>query len=219
MTLVNCAAVLPDKGADSVESRLKNLDLDVLWALRTGLHDLCTTCPSSDGLGSMMDFYEGGWQEVLPGGGPPSGAMAVAWDQHREMTTRPCEARAEVEANEPDHMALGLRVRLLRYPRVIRKVLRLRGERAVLAIGEVLTKRGGELVNTMWGHHPAVGVPFLSTACRFQAPGGIVRPPTDRTFAREATGAWLRVVTVEGRDARPHAHAGAGRAHGGVSLT
>ena len=69
VTLENRAlrvTVLPDKGADIVELRLKALDLDVLWASPNGLRDPRVTHPSSEGLGAMMDFYEGGWQEILP---------------------------------------------------------------------------------------------------------------------------------------------------------
>lgn len=60
VTLENSAlrvTVLPDKGADIVELRLKALDLDVLWASPSGLRDPRTTVPSSEGAGAMMDFY------------------------------------------------------------------------------------------------------------------------------------------------------------------
>src|SRR5438046_2223320 len=48
--------VLPDKGSDIVELRLKALDLDVLWSSPSGLRDLHTTRPSSEGLGAFMDL-------------------------------------------------------------------------------------------------------------------------------------------------------------------
>src|SRR5579875_3106094 len=96
VTLENSAlrvTVLPDKGTDIVELRLKRRDLDVLWTSPTGIRDPRTTRPSSEGTGAMMDFYEGGWQEILPSGGPPSSHLGATWGQHGESTTLPWEVR------------------------------------------------------------------------------------------------------------------------------
>ena len=124
--------VLPDKGADIVELRLKALDLDVLWTSPTGLRDPRITIPSSDGVGAMMDLYEGGWQEIVPSGGPSSTHLGATWGQHGESTTLPWEIQVVEDA--PDHLAVTLRVRLLRYPLTLCKTLHLRGDRAVLEI-------------------------------------------------------------------------------------
>jgi hypothetical protein len=193
--------VLPDKGSDIVELRLKALDLDVLWSSPTGLRDLCTTRPSSEGLGAFMDLYEGGWQEVLPSGGPPTSYAGTSWGQHGETSTLPWEYRVDVD--EPAEVAVAFRVRLLRYPLTLHKVLRLRNERSVLEVEEMLTNEAEEPVELMWGHHPTVGAPFLSAATRFQLPGGTVRVPPEPTFERQralpgATGAWPEVPAVEG---------------------
>ena len=193
--------VLPDKGSDIVELRLKALDLDVLWSSPSGLRDPRTTRPSSEGMGAFMDLYEGGWQEILPSGGPPSSFAGASWGQHGETSTLPWEYR--VEMDEPDHVALALRVRLLRYPLTLHKVLRLRDERAVLELEETLTNEADEPIELMWGHHPVVGAPFLSQSCRFQLPGGTVRVPRERTFDRQharpgATGEWPEVPSSDG---------------------
>lgn len=205
VTLENRAlrvTVLPDKGSDIVELRLKALDLDVLWSSPTGLHDPRTTVPSSEGAGAFMDLYEGGWQEILPSGGPSSHHAGTSWGQHGETATLPWEYR--VEADEPDHVAIGLRVRLLRYPLAVQKTLHLRGERAVLEIDETVTNEADEPIDLMWGHHPAVGAPFLSPSCRFQLPGGTVRVPAQAAFERQrarpgATGTWPQVAAVDGQ--------------------
>lgn len=193
--------VLPDKGSDIVELRLKALDLDVLWSSPMGLRDPRTTRPSCEGMGAFMDQYEGGWQEVLPSGGPPSAWMGALWGQHGETTTLPWEWR--VESDRPDEVALSLRVRLLRYPLLIHKVLRLRDERASLEIEERLTNEGAQPVDLMWGHHPTVGEPFLSALCRFHMAGGTVRVPEERTFDTQraqpgATDSWPTVPAVDG---------------------
>jgi hypothetical protein len=195
--------VLADKGADIVELRLKPLDLDVLWTSPTGIRDPRTTILSSDGPGAMMDFYEGGWQEIVPSGGPPSAHMGAAWGQHGESTTLPWEARVVHDA--PDHIAVAFRVRLLRYPLTLQKTLHVRGARAALTIDEQLSNEGDEPVDLMWGHHPTVGAPFLSPSCRFYLPGGTVRAPAARTFERQraapgATGPWPTVRGADDRD-------------------
>jgi hypothetical protein len=192
--------VVPDKGADITEFRLKSLDLDVLWTSPMGMRDPRTTLPSSDGQGPMMDFYEGGWQEIVPSGGPPSTHLGAAWGQHGESTTLPWDTR--VEADTPDHIAVTLRVRLPRYPLALQKTLHLRGDAAVLEIEETLTNEADEPVETMWGHHPTVGAPFLSPACRFYLPGGEVRAPAEPAFERQraAAGANGRWPIIHGTD-------------------
>jgi len=204
VTLENRAlrvTVLPDKGSDIVELRLKALDLDVLWASPSGLRDPRTTRPSSEGVGAFMDLYEGGWQEILPSGGPPSIHAGTSWGQHGETATLPWEYR--IEADTTDHVAVALRVRLLRYPLTVHKVLRLRDERATLELSETLTNEADEPIDLMWGHHPTVGAPFLSAACRLQLPGGTVRVPPEAAFERQragpgATGEWPRVQARDG---------------------
>ena len=193
--------VLPDKGSDIVELRLKSLDLDVLWTSPTGIRDPRTTLPSSDAAGAMMDFYEGGWQEIVPSGGPASAHMGASWGQHGESSTLPWDLR--VVEDSADHVAVELRVRLLRYPITVHKTLSLRGERAILEIEETLCNEADEPVDLMWGHHPAVGAPFLSPACRFYLPGGEVRVPETISFERQraapgAIGRWPTIRDVEG---------------------
>jgi hypothetical protein len=193
--------VLPDKGSDIVELRLKRLDLDVLWTSPTGLRDPRTTLPSSDAAGVMMDFYEGGWQEIVPSGGPSSAHMGTSWGQHGESTTLPWDVR--VVEDSPDHVAVEMRVRLLRYPISLHKTLHMRGATAVLEIEETLTNEADEPVDIMWGHHPAVGAPFLSAACRFYLPGGEVRVPEAIGFERQraapgAAGSWPLIQDVDG---------------------
>ncbi len=72
----------------------------------------------------------------LPSGGPPSSYARASWGQHGETTTLPWETRVVVD--EPDHVALALRVRLLRFPLLIQKTLHLYGDRPVLTIEERL---------------------------------------------------------------------------------
>ncbi len=193
--------VLPDKGSDIVELRLKALDLDVLFQSPTGLRDPRTTLPSDAGMGAMMDFYEGGWQEILPSGGPPSGHAGAQWGQHGETTTLPWDVH--VEADEQDHVAISLRVRLIRYPLSVRKTIHLRDDRSILEIEEVLTNESNEPIDMMWGHHPTVGAPFLSDACRFYVPHGTVRTPSPPSFPRQQAAhgrqsRWSHVPSIDG---------------------
>jgi hypothetical protein len=204
VTLENRAlrvTVLPDKGSDIIEFRLKARDLDVLWASPMGLRNPRVTLPSSEGLGPMADFTAGGWHEILPSGGPPSSYAGANWGQHGETTTLPWETR--VLTDKADQVALEFRTRLLRYPILIQKTLRIRDDRAVLEIEEHVTNEADESLPIMWGHHPTVGAPFLSSSCRLQLPKGTVRVPELATFERQrvlsgATGDWPHIATRDG---------------------
>ncbi len=106
-------------------------------------------------------------------------------------------------ADRPEEVAVVLRVRLLRYPLVLQKVMRLRGDRAVLELDETLVNEGAEPIDLMWGHHPVLGAPFLAGGCSFHLPGGMVRVPDAVAFDRQralpaATGRWPLVADREG---------------------
>ena len=63
--------VLLDKGADIIDIVSKKRDVDFLWKKPGGIRETSKyilSTPSDSG--NFEDYYAGGWQEVLPGGGP-----------------------------------------------------------------------------------------------------------------------------------------------------
>jgi galactose mutarotase-like enzyme len=168
--------VLIDKGSDMIEFRYKPRDLDFLLRLPGGVRHPQRELPSSAGA-PFLDYYSGGWNEILPNGGPPVNYRGADLGQHGEVSLLPWE-HALVE-DTPERVAVRLWVRPLRTPFYLEKTLSLQPGRAVLAIEETLTNEGGEALHCMWGQHIAFGRPFLEE-------GAIVDAPARRFIVHEA---------------------------------
>lgn len=161
--------VLADKGSDIYEFLYKPLDVDFMWRAPNGLRRPGVTVPTAGGeAGSFMDYYEGGWQEILPSGGPAADYRGAHLGQHGEVSTIPWTVR--VEQDDAERVAVRLTARTFRTPFAVDKLLALERGRAVLHIGERLTNEGDEPVEFMLGHHPALGEGFLDDSCVIHAP-------------------------------------------------
>src|SRR5450759_4154774 len=64
--------VLLDKGSDIVEFRYKPRDLDYLLYMPGGLKNPNRGVLSTPNDGPFLDYYTGGWNDILPNGGPLS---------------------------------------------------------------------------------------------------------------------------------------------------
>jgi hypothetical protein len=161
--------VLADKGSDIYEFLYKPLDVDMMWRSPNGLRRPGVTVPTAGGEdGFFMDYYEGGWQEILPSGGPNTVYRGVKLGQHGEVSTIPWAVR--VEQDEAERVAVSFQARTIRTPFLIEKTLALTRGSAVLHISERLTNEGDEPLDYMWGHHPALGEAFLDDSCVIHAP-------------------------------------------------
>lgn len=162
--------ILLDKGADLFQFLYKPLDIDFLWRSPTGLirPDRFTATRSASG-GSFLDSYHGGWQEILPGGGPFEYRGAEI-GLHGEVTHLGWDC--DILVDRPDEVAVLLTVSCVRTPFQLQRTLRLvRGEPS-LRIEETLTNLSPEPQEFMWGHHPAFGPPFLRAGLRLFVPAG-----------------------------------------------
>jgi Domain of unknown function (DUF4432) len=163
------ATVLPEKGADIYSLVYEPYGIDVLWKAPWGLRRpaaaLVGGAPSE---AAWFDQYEGGWQEIFPNGGDActyhgaplnfhGEACVSAWDY---SVRQPAAAAAEVD----------FQLELARSPFHIRRTMRVEAGMPALLIDERIENRGEEDLHFMWGHHPALGAPFLDGGCRLQAP-------------------------------------------------
>ncbi|MCC6629084.1 MAG: aldose 1-epimerase [Chloroflexi bacterium] len=161
--------VLADKGSDIYEFLYKPLDVDVMWRSPVGLRPPGITVPTAGGeAGFFMDTYEGGWQEILPSGGPNTIYRGVRLGQHGEVSTVPWTVT--IEQDEVDRVAVRFSTRTIRMPFRIEKTLALERGTAVLHLSERLTNEADEPVDYMWGHHPTFGEALLDDSCVIQAP-------------------------------------------------
>jgi hypothetical protein len=195
--------LLADKGADIIEFRHKITDTDFLWKERSGIRQpalMVSTIPSS--LGNNLDWYEGGWHECLPGGGP---AVIHGAQQglHGEAALLPWGWI--VEEDEPDCIRVLLTCRLVRLPLVVRKRLTMKAGSAVLRIEETLENESDVPLQFLWGHHPTFGAPFLDEDCRIDIPARTFRAEPGFTapkmfFDAGTAGGWPSASDREGRE-------------------
>ena len=61
--------VITDKGSDIVEFRYKPTDTDFMLMLPQGVRNPLHDTPSAHHKHSFLDYYSGGWNEVVPNGG------------------------------------------------------------------------------------------------------------------------------------------------------
>jgi galactose mutarotase-like enzyme len=161
--------VLLDKGADVVELRYKPRDVDFLWHSPTplvwGVGEQASVLHPE---GPFADYYEGGWQEVLPNAGRFCEWQGARFGLHGEVWALPWECR--LVEDTPQQVVVELAVRCRRMPLKLVRVMKLVAGRACLQVEEKLTNESPVELAVMWGHHPAYGPPFLSPACRLDMP-------------------------------------------------
>lgn len=169
--------VLLDKGSDIVEFRYKPLDLDFLFFAPGGLRNPNRGLVSAPTAGPFLDYFSGGWNEVLPNGGPAVTYKGAELGQHGEVSLIPWQC--SIIEDSPQRVAARLWVRPIRTPFFLEKTLSIEPGRAVLRIEERLVNEGGESLRFMWGQHIALGRPFLDE-------GAVIDAPARRFIVHEA---------------------------------
>src|SRR5574338_272518 len=155
--------VLLDKGADVFEFTYKPLDLDFLWQSPIELRrPFAATSALPEG--AFHDYFYGGWQESLPSAGWASEPYLGTYQGlHGEVSLLPFEA--VILEDTPDRVALRTRVRTYRSPLTLERTLSLERGKSALFIHEKLENESDADFAIMWGHHPALGTPFLDENC------------------------------------------------------
>ena len=177
--------VVVDKGADIFQFLHKPSDTEFMLHTPRAMRPPAVQSIGSN-WGSFLDYYEGGWQEILPNGGPACAYKGVEFGLHGEISTIPWDYRIEVDT--PEEIRVTLSVRPFRTPFYLQRTMTLRSGEASILLEETLTNEGAETMDYMWGHHPAFGAPFLSPDCRIDLPEGEL---LIETFA-DAAGTRLR---------------------------
>ncbi len=158
--------ILVDKGSDIWEFLYKPYDIDFMWHSPILLRDIRYFIPSSaTKWGAFFDYFEGGWQELLPSTGrsPKSEYKGASFGLHGETTTMPWNFR--VIEDTPMKVSVAFWVRLYRTPFYIEKVLTLENNASILTIDEKVINEGYEDMDFSWGHHPTLGESFLNENC------------------------------------------------------
>ena len=162
--------VLLDKGADIFQFLHKPSDTDFLWRSPQGLVRPDRFTPTrASASGAFLDSYHGGWQEILPGGGPVD-YRGAELGLHGEVTHLGWDC--DILEDTPEAVAVKLEVTCIRTPFRLERTMRLVKGSPVLFIDETLTNLSPSPQEFMWGHHPAFGAPFLREGVRLFVPAG-----------------------------------------------
>ncbi len=151
--------VVPEKGSDIVEIVYKKRNLNLLYESPVGFRRFGTvSAPSVTGDSSFLDFYEGGWQDIVPNPGLVSSNRGASWGMHGESSLLPWSAAI---ADEGDRARLRVSTPLLRYPLRLEKTLTLSEGSSVLKVDEVLTNLGEQDIEFAWLQHIVFGRPIV----------------------------------------------------------
>ena len=159
--------LLPGKGSDVIQFLYKPLDVDFMWESQPGLPPADAVKPNPAEGNAFLDYYLGGWQEILPNFGDPCEYKGVRLGLHDEVSLLPW--RYEVVEDDPNCVSVALEVRCIHTPFRLRKTLTLRSG-CTLEIDEQVQNESDEAMDCTWGHHPAIGAPVLDENCRVVVP-------------------------------------------------
>jgi hypothetical protein len=165
--------ILLDKGSDIFELLYKPKDIDFMWRSPLELNaDQRHPVTKELAGGSILDAYEGGWQELLPSISAPSNYKGMGLGFHGEVFSLPWGY--QIVEDTPYLVRVRLYVRTRRAPLSVTKTITIRSQTPVLDFEESLRNEAAEAFQFMWGHHPALGIPFLDSNCVIDLPEGAV---------------------------------------------
>jgi hypothetical protein len=160
---------LLDKGSDIIEILYKPLDIDFLWHSPLGYRNptmFIESCRRSDG--SFLDYYGGGWQDILPNAGSGCTHRGTEWGQHGETALLPW--KCIIEKEEKEEVKAHLMVNCCRYPFSVDKWLTLQKEEKFFTIKEKITNNSEQDLEFSWLQHVAFGEPFLEPGSKVDVP-------------------------------------------------
>ena len=194
--------VLVSKGADIIEFRYKPEDLDFLWhAPQTVLPPGEFVPTTARAQGAFLDFYPGAWQEVFPNAGPMTTYKGADIGQHGEVALQPWDYT--VVEDTPGRLVINFVVETMRTPFRLERRMILESGSPALILEEQVTNCGEESMHYAWGHHPALGSPFLEEGCVWEMPECVVNQTNyakdlSRRFAIDCPNRYPNLKMIDG---------------------
>ncbi|MEM2358855.1 MAG: aldose 1-epimerase [Nitrososphaerota archaeon] len=195
--------ILLDKGADIIELRYKPLDLDLMWHSPTGWRNpVMETSPNPNNMGGFLDYYGGGWQDIVPSAGGASVThRGAALGIHGESSMLPWSC--EILEDGVEEVSAHLWVEGVRYPFRLDKWIEVRRDEEKLYVRERLSNPSNQALEYSWLQHPSFGEPFLEPKCKIRIPTPaevIVLEGEHLGRLQPGTYEW---PTVTGKDGKP----------------
>lgn len=170
--------ILIDKGADIYELLYKPKDIDFMWRSPNELISASKYGQySQDSVCNYIDLYSGGWQEIIPNGGPSCTYKGAELGMHGEVVNVPWSYNV-VEDNLKE-ISICFYVTTRRSPYTLEKRITIKEYESIIYFEETLSNNGDEDMELMWGQHPTIGKPFLDEHCHIitSARQGIIDGP------------------------------------------
>ncbi len=157
-------ALLIDKGCDIIELLYKPRDIDFMWCSPVNIHNPQNSYSTTgDSFHNYLDHNFGGWQEILPNGGPECSYKGALLGMHGESTNIPWSY--SIQKNSVEEIEIMFHLTLLRSPFTLKKVISIKQGESEIGFSETLTNLASESMSLMWGHHPTLGGGFLDDSC------------------------------------------------------
>ena len=161
--------VLADKGADIYSFVHKPTDTDCMWKTPWGVRDPSKSVPPTGDPSSIwLDFYEGGWQTVVPHGGYSDQVYGADFGIHGDVNLIPWDTL--VVEDTPQSVSVRFSAKSVRMPMKVTKTLTLVSGSPILKVEESVTNEGEEDLDVVWLEHIAIGPPVLSDKSRLFVP-------------------------------------------------
>ncbi len=162
--------VVPEKGSDIVEIIQKKRGMNLLHETPIGFRRFGSVSPplgTSDA--GFMDFYEGGWQDIVPSPGMSGTYKGASWGLHGESSLLPWRAAV---ADEGDTAKLKVSTSLMRFPFHIDKTVSLTEGSSALRIDETVTNLAPQDIDFAWLQHIAFGPPLVGPGMKLDLLAG-----------------------------------------------
>ncbi len=162
--------LVPEKGSDIVEILEKRRGLNLLYRSPVAFHRFGSLSPplGTDDSG-FMDYYEGGWQDILPSPGYPSSYKGARWGLHGETALLPWKARIVDEAGLA---SVKLTVDLVRFPLRVEKTVSLGEGESVVRIKWEIDNLAEQDVDFAWVQHIVFGRPMMGPGMKVDLKAG-----------------------------------------------
>ena len=161
--------IIADKGADISSFIYKPTDTEIMFKTPWGIRNPSNNVPSTgDGASVWLDYYEGGWQTVIPHGGYPSTYYGADFGIHGDVNNIPWDTK--IIEDTPELCKVEFTGRSMRSPFEIKRLISLKSDERFIEIHQEVTNFGEEDLDIVWLEHIAVGGTFLSEECTLTIP-------------------------------------------------
>lgn len=161
--------VLVDKGTDIFEFLYKPKDIDIVYLSPFGIKKpLDYILTKTQAGGRFIDFYEGGWQEIFPNGGPPCNYRGAEFGQHDEVSLIPWDYEIVRDSEECIEVKFWTNTRLT--PFYLEKNIQMKNNSTEILVNERIVNKSKVKIEAIWGHHIVYGYPFLREGCKIEIP-------------------------------------------------